>query len=126
MASKGVASMVLTIGSKTLPTAFFVTEAQGNFSLILGHDWIHANHCVPSTLHQMLIQWIGDEVEIVYGDSSACVATVDSSSISAYDNIRCLTGVGLSDFEYISCTQDDFVTATLKPVWKSAMSQNDN
>ena len=126
MAAKGVASMELTIGSKTLPTAFFVTEAQGNFSLILGRDWIHANQCVPSTLHQMLIQWIGDEVEIVYGDSSACVATVDSSSISAYDNIRCLTGVDLSDFEYISCTQDGFVTATLKPVWKSAMSQNDN
>jgi hypothetical protein len=57
MGAKGVISMELTIGSKTLATAFFVAETQGNFSLILGRDWIHANKCVPSTLHQMLIQW---------------------------------------------------------------------
>ena len=36
--AKGVASMELTVGSKTLATAFFVSEVQGNFSLILGRD----------------------------------------------------------------------------------------
>ena len=36
--ANGVASMELTVGSKTLATAFFVSEVQGNFSLILGHD----------------------------------------------------------------------------------------
>jgi hypothetical protein len=51
MEAKGVISMELTIGSKTLATAFFVAETQGNFSLIPGRDWIHANQCVPSTLH---------------------------------------------------------------------------
>ena len=45
--AKGVASMELTVGSKTLATAFSVSEVQGNFSLILGCDWIHANQCVP-------------------------------------------------------------------------------
>jgi hypothetical protein len=79
MGAKGVVSMELTIGSKTLATTFFVAETQGKFSLILGHDWIHANQCVPSTLHQFLIQWAGDEVEIVHGDTLACVAVVDSS-----------------------------------------------
>ena len=54
--AKGVASIELTVGSKTLATTFFVSEVQGNFSLILGRDWIHANKCVPSTLHQILIQ----------------------------------------------------------------------
>ena len=49
--AKGVISMELTIGSKTLATAFFVAETQGNFSLILDRDWIHTNKCVPSTLH---------------------------------------------------------------------------
>jgi hypothetical protein len=43
MGAKGIIPMELTIGSKTLATAFFVAETQGNFSLILGHDWIHAN-----------------------------------------------------------------------------------
>ena len=60
--TKGDASMELTVGSKTLATAFFVFQVQGNFSLILGRDWIHANQCVPSTLHQFLIQWIGNEI----------------------------------------------------------------
>jgi hypothetical protein len=38
MGAKGVISMELTIGSKTLATAFFIVETQGNFSLILGRD----------------------------------------------------------------------------------------
>jgi hypothetical protein len=62
MEAQGVISMELTIGSKSLTIAFFVVEVQGNYNVILGHDWIHANHCIPSTLHQFLIQWIDDEV----------------------------------------------------------------
>jgi hypothetical protein len=48
--AKGVMSVELTIGTKTLASAFFVANVEGNFSLILGRDWIHANQCVPSTL----------------------------------------------------------------------------
>jgi hypothetical protein len=43
MGAKGVISMELTVGSKTLVTTFFVAGTQGNFSLILGRYWIHAN-----------------------------------------------------------------------------------
>jgi hypothetical protein len=52
MEARGVISMELTIGSKSLVTAFFVVKVQGNYNVILGCDWIHANHCVLSTLHQ--------------------------------------------------------------------------
>jgi hypothetical protein len=38
MGANGVVSMKLTIGIKTLATAFFVAVTQGNFSLILGRD----------------------------------------------------------------------------------------
>ena len=76
--AKGVASMELTIGSKTLATAFFVAEVQGSYNLILGRDRIYANRCVPSSLHQLLIQWVGDEIEVVHADSSAQVATADA------------------------------------------------
>jgi hypothetical protein len=38
--AKGVITMELTIGSKTLATAFFVAETQGNFSLILGRELV--------------------------------------------------------------------------------------
>ena len=71
---KGVKSMELSIGSKTLATKFFVVEVQGSYNLILGCNWIHANWCVPSSLHQLLIRWVDDEVEIVPADSSAHVA----------------------------------------------------
>jgi hypothetical protein len=81
---KGVASMEPTVGSKTIPTAFFVVELQGNYNAILGHDWIHANHCIPSTLHQFLIQRVSDEVEIVHADVWSCVATTNSSSWSQH------------------------------------------
>ena len=105
------------MGSKTLATAFFVSEVQGNFSLILGRDWIHANQCVPSTLHQILIQWIGDEIEVVHGDTSSFAALADSDSIGKHDNIKCLSGVDLSDYDLISCTKDGFVFAVLKPMY---------
>jgi len=49
--ARGVANMELTIGSKTLATAFFVADVQGSYNLILGRNWIHANKCVPSSLH---------------------------------------------------------------------------
>jgi hypothetical protein len=93
---KGVVSMELTMGSKTIPTAFFIAEVQGNYNAILGHDWIHANCCVPSTLYQFLIQWVGEEVEIVHADVSACAAMTDSSSWSHY-NIKCLLGQDILD-----------------------------
>jgi hypothetical protein len=62
MEAKGVVSMELTIGSKSLATAFFVVGVEGNYSVILGRYWIHTNCCIPSTLHQFLIQWIDDEI----------------------------------------------------------------
>jgi hypothetical protein len=60
MEARGVVSMELTIGSKLLATTLFIVEVQDNYSIILGRDWIHTNHCIPSTLHQFLIQWISD------------------------------------------------------------------
>jgi hypothetical protein len=51
MEARGVISMELTIGSKSLATAFFIVEVQGNYSVILGRDWIHVNHYIPFTLH---------------------------------------------------------------------------
>jgi len=108
--------MELTIRSKTLAIAFFVSEVQGNNNLILGRDWIHANQCVPSTLHQFLAQWIGNEVEIVHGDTLSFVPLADSDSISAHDNVKCLSGVDLSDYDLINCTKDGSVSAVLKPM----------
>ena len=76
--AKCVMSVELTVGSKSLAIAFFIAEVQGNYNVILGHDGLHANQCVPSTLHQFLVQWVDDEVEVVHADNSSCIALADS------------------------------------------------
>ena len=43
----GVTTVEVIVGSKTLPTTFFVIEGKGSYSALLGRDWIHANCCVP-------------------------------------------------------------------------------
>ena len=52
---KGAICVELTIGSKTLPTTFFVISGRGAYNLLLGRDWIHANCCILSTMHQFLV-----------------------------------------------------------------------
>jgi hypothetical protein len=66
MEARGVMSIELTVGSKSLATTFFIIEVPCNYSIILGRDWIHANRCLPSTLHQFFIQWINDEIKVVH------------------------------------------------------------
>jgi hypothetical protein len=85
--SKGVASMELTVGSKTLATVFFIAEVQGNYSIILEHDWIQSHHCIPYTLHQILIQWASDDVEVAHTDTSAC----DALAILLFGHMRMLS-----------------------------------
>ena len=51
----GVTTVEVTVGSKTLPTTFFVIEGKGSYLVLLGRDWIHANCCVPSTMHQCVV-----------------------------------------------------------------------
>jgi hypothetical protein len=80
MEARGVVSMEFTVGSKSLAIVFFVVKLQGNYSVILGRDWIHANTCVPSYLHQFLIQWIDDEIEVVHADASAYIALADATA----------------------------------------------
>ena len=75
--TRGAINVKLTIRSKTLLTTFFVIDGKGSYSLLYGHDWIHANCCVPSTMHQCLIQWHGDDVELVRTDEPVSIAIAD-------------------------------------------------
>jgi hypothetical protein len=47
--AQGVLSVDLTVGGKTVPTSFFLSTARARTPL--GRDWIHANCCIPSTMH---------------------------------------------------------------------------
>ena len=87
----GAINVELTIGSKTLPTTFFVIDDKGVYNLLLGCDWIHVNCCIPSTMHQCLIQWHGDVVEVVQADQTISVAAADPD-VWVYDDAECISG----------------------------------
>jgi hypothetical protein len=53
--AQGVLNVDLTMGSKTVPTSFFVISSKSTYTILLGRDWIHANCCIPSMMHQCLI-----------------------------------------------------------------------
>jgi hypothetical protein len=107
MDARGVVSMELTVGSKSLTTAFFVIEVQCNYSVILGRDWIHANRCVPSTLQQFLIYWINDEIKVVHADTLAYIALPDATSDCQHGSAQCLSGKDLTTMTFLASLRMD-------------------
>jgi hypothetical protein len=74
--AQGVLNVDLTVGSKTVPTSFFIVSSKSTYTILLRRDWIHANYCFPSMMHQCLIQWDGDKVEVVHADDSIEISLV--------------------------------------------------
>ena len=64
----GILPIDITIGRKIALVAFFVIDTTANYNILLKRDWIHANWCVTSSLHQFLLFWKGNEVEVVRVD----------------------------------------------------------
>jgi hypothetical protein len=115
MDAQGVISMEPTVGSKSLATAFFVIEVQGNYSIILDRDWIHANRCIPSTFHQFLIQWIDDKIEVVHVDVSAYIALADAMAERQHGGAQCLSRRDLIGYDFLSVSKEGFVPVSVKP-----------
>jgi hypothetical protein len=112
---KGIICKELTAGSKTMPTAFFMVDVKGHYNMLLSQDCIHANGCVPSTLHQCVIQCIGDEVEVVQVDEDVCITVAESQVGIQEVNMKCLTGTDLMSYDYVSIGKDGFVPISVKP-----------
>ena len=49
--------MDIIVGSKRSRSVFFVVDRKPSYNALLGRDWIHANRCVPSSMHQKLVLW---------------------------------------------------------------------
>jgi hypothetical protein len=107
--AQGAIYVELTISIKTLPTAFFVIKGMVFYNLLLGQDWIHYNCCIPSTMHQCIIQWIGNSVEVVQGETSLTVAAIEAQGWT-YDRVSYISGKAW-DTKYLKVS--DF---GLKPV----------
>ncbi|KAK1620658.1 hypothetical protein QYE76_026175 [Lolium multiflorum] len=103
--AQGVLNVDLTVGRKTVPTTFFIVDSKSSYAVLLGRDWIHANCCIPSTMHQCLIQWDGDEVEVVHADDSAEISTAGMGIWEASGQ-EPLSGINLDDCERIDVTKD--------------------
>jgi hypothetical protein len=80
--AQGVLSVDLTIGSNAIPTSFFIINSKSTYNVLLGRDWIHANCCIPSRMHQCLIQWDGHEVEVVHADD---LIEISHAAMSIWD-----------------------------------------
>jgi hypothetical protein len=89
--AKGIICKEVIVRSKIVPMTFFVVDVKGLYNVLLRQDWIHANKCVPSTLHQCAIQWIGDEVEVVQADEEVCVAMDESQVDIPREKMVCLS-----------------------------------
>ena len=117
--ARGVLNVELTIGKKTITTAFFIVDSQGPYSALLGRDWIHANCCMPSSMHQCLIQWDGDEVEVVAADDTCDVATVDAPFWQA-EQAECLTGQDLQRCDFVEASKNG-----LRPVLATGLEEQE-
>jgi hypothetical protein len=103
--AQGVLNVDLTVGRKTIPTTFFIVDSKSTYAVLLGRDWIHANCCIPSTMHQCLIQWDGDEVEVVHADDSAEISTA-GMNVWETAGQEPLSGITLDDCERIDVTKN--------------------
>jgi hypothetical protein len=103
--AQGVLNVDLTVGSKTIPTSFFVINSKSTYTVLLGRDWIHANCCIPSTMHQCLIQWDGDEVEVFHADDSIEISHTAMSIWDAADQ-EPISGINLEGCDRIEATKN--------------------
>jgi hypothetical protein len=113
--AKGIICKELTVGSKSVPMTFFMVDVKGCYNVLLRRDWIHANECVPSTLHQCAIQCIGDEVEVIQADEDVCIVVIESQVDIQGGEMKCLTGWDLTGYDYISIDKDGFVPISVEP-----------
>ncbi|KAK1685893.1 hypothetical protein QYE76_046741 [Lolium multiflorum] len=103
--AKGVLNVDLTVGRKTIPTSFFIVDSKSTYAVLLGRDWIHANCCIPSTMHQCIIQWDGDEVEVVQADDSIEISLA-AMNIWDADDQEPLSGISLDGCERIEASKN--------------------
>jgi hypothetical protein len=103
--AQGVLNVDLTMGSKTVLTSFFIVSNKSTYSVLLGRDWIHANCCIPSTMHQCLIQWDGDEVEVVHADDLIEISLAAMSVWDAEDQ-ELISGISLEGCDHVEATKN--------------------
>jgi hypothetical protein len=91
-------------GKQDCPTSFFIVSSKSTYIVLLGRDWIHANCCIPSTMHQCLIQWDGDEVEVVHVDDSIEISLA-AMSVWDVEDQEPISGISLEGCDRVEATK---------------------
>jgi hypothetical protein len=102
---QGILNVYLTVGSKTVPTSFFIVSSKSTYTVLLERNWIHANCCIPSTMHQCLIQWDGDKVEVVHADDSIEISLAAMSVWDAEDQ-ELISMISLEGCDRVEATKN--------------------
>jgi hypothetical protein len=103
--AQGLLNIDLLVGSKIIPTSFFIVSSKSTYTVLLRRDWIHANFCIPSTMHQCLIQWDGDEVEVDHADDSIKISLAAMSVWDAEDQ-ELILGISLEGCDHVEATKN--------------------
>jgi hypothetical protein len=103
--AQGILNVDLTMGSKTVPTSFFIVNSKSRYTVLLRRDWIYANCCIPSMMHQCLIQWDGDEVEVVHADDSIEISLA-AMSIWDTEDQEPISGISLEGCDHVEATKN--------------------
>jgi hypothetical protein len=103
--AQGVLNVDLTVGNKIVPTSFFIVNSKSTYNILLGRDWIHTNYCIPSTMHQCLIQWDGDKVKVVHADD---LIKISHAAMSIWDteDQEPIFGISLEGCDRIEATKN--------------------
>ncbi|CAN1245910.1 hypothetical protein LINGRAPRIM_LOCUS3062 [Linum grandiflorum] len=84
--ARGILPVMVGVGSQETMSAFFVVDGAMSYNALLGRDWIHANKCVPSSLHQCLMFWNkGGIVELVQADTRPFDVGANMAKAPLYD-----------------------------------------
>ena len=59
-------------------------------------------------MHQMLIQWNEDGVEVVRADTSTTINMAGPEANWPYEEARCLSGTTLDDADFLSVSKQGF------------------
>jgi hypothetical protein len=67
-------------------------------------------------------QCVGDDIEAVNTDTSACISVADAPVLQAYDFVNYLTEVNFLDHQFISVCRERFTPVMLEPMenWKKS------
>jgi hypothetical protein len=72
-----------------------------------------------------MIQWVGDEVEVIRADEDVCVALTESQVDIQGGKMKFLTGRDLMGYDYVSVSKDGFVPISVKPAFGATRLAHD-